>query len=402
MTNQERIQANNEQLRESIDLANSLPDGNCLPEVTDEDNGKVLKVVDGSWQAAPLHETELLWAEVQRAVRAGYAPGLYPVGTQFTVRHSVYGALLFDVVAHNHYKGAEDASAPTMTLACRNIIASMPFDSGKAFYYATGDLAAGTYSFYVNSAFQSWAAGYYSFTTSAAIPKGGQLKINGDASQALEKRTLSIYKSPKDSAAIAVLPITKGRASGAPVLCYHYASHFRRSVQGSNNYKESPIRQFLNASGTLSESWVPQTGYDRPPTWPNKQGFLAGLDEEFLSRVGAVNVPCVANEAYEYDESEVYAGGQYSVTDKFYLLSEKEIFGTDADGLKDGSALLPFYENTSAVDRIKYKDGAASHWWTRTVRANYPGSLWMVGNNGELTSTTAVNSRGCVFACNIV
>lgn len=372
------------------------------PPVTEADEGKTLRVVDGKWQVAPLGGSELLWAEVQRAVRAGYAPGLYPVGTQFTVRHSRYGAMLFDVVAHNHYKSAEDAAAPTMTLVCRNVVCSLPYDSPKAFYYATKDLPAGTYNFYLNSAFQSWEAGYYNFTTTVSIPKGGQLRISGDGSAALTSRSIAIYESPKHTTAMAWCAIKKGRASGATVLCYEYASHFRRGVQGSNNYKESAIRQFLNTSGTLSEAWVPQTGYDRPPTWPSSQGLLDGFDEDFLSRVGTVVVPCVANDAYEYADSDVVTGEKYTVEDKFYLLSEREVFGTDSDGLRDGSALLPFYKDTSAVDRVKYKDGTASHWWTRTVRANYPGSLWMVGNNGDLASSTAINSRGCVFACNIV
>ena len=54
------------------------------------------------------------WAGVQKAVRAGVAPTLFPIGTQFSVDHTVYGTRLYDVVAHDYFKSAKDNAVQDM------------------------------------------------------------------------------------------------------------------------------------------------------------------------------------------------------------------------------------------------------------------------------------------------
>ena len=80
------------------------------------------------------------------------AKNAYPIGTQFTVSHTKYGNLLFDVIAHNHHKNPNDENAPTMTLLMHNIIYTRPFDAAEAVYCVTEEnypdgLPAGTYHF---------------------------------------------------------------------------------------------------------------------------------------------------------------------------------------------------------------------------------------------------------------
>ena len=56
---------------------------------------------------------------------------------------------------------------------------------------------------------------------------------------------------------------------------------------GSNNYKESAIRQLINSDKAAGSVWTPQTNYDRPPNWnTSKAGFLNGLEADFLSAIG--------------------------------------------------------------------------------------------------------------------
>ena len=103
------------------------------------------------------------WAGVQKAVRLGLAPDLFPIGTQLSVNHSVYGTHLYNVVAHDYFKSVHDENAHTMTLMCHDTIGNIQFDSSEAFYYAENGLPAGTYNFTISSDYGSWKAGTCTF-----------------------------------------------------------------------------------------------------------------------------------------------------------------------------------------------------------------------------------------------
>ena len=119
------------------------------------------------------------WEGVQKAVRLGLAPDLFPIGTQLMVHHNVYGDMMYDVVAHDHYKSVRDENAHTMTLLSHDFVASLSFNGSDALYYAENELPAGTYHFTIPSSYLSWEAKTYKFTLTKALPKGGQLTIEG-------------------------------------------------------------------------------------------------------------------------------------------------------------------------------------------------------------------------------
>ena len=82
------------------------------------------------------------WSGVQKAVRTGIAPELFPIGSSFVVEHTTYGQLQFDVVAHDHFKNAYDSDSHTMTLMCHTSLPRIQFDRPEAFYQHT-DTAEG-------------------------------------------------------------------------------------------------------------------------------------------------------------------------------------------------------------------------------------------------------------------
>jgi len=88
-----------------------------------------------------------------RLVRAGLGETAYPVGSQVTVTHSVYGDLVFDVAAHNFHKKTGDENAPTMTLLMHDTIPDISFDAAELLWANTTGkaLPAGTYHFYQSS-----------------------------------------------------------------------------------------------------------------------------------------------------------------------------------------------------------------------------------------------------------
>ena len=343
------------------------------------------------------------WGGIQKAVRAGIAPDILPVGTQLLVHHNVYGDRLYDVVAHNYFKSVHNENAPTMTLLSHDNIATAQFDSPEAFYYADAELPAGTYNFTLATAYSSWAAGTYQFTLTQALPKGGQLAISGYADAAMTSRQVRAYASRTTTAVTESVAITSGNAGTSLGTFGEELNHSHRVSYGSNNYKESAIRQFLNSPSAAGSVWTPQTKFDRPPSWMTSlAGFAGGFEDDFLSVIGEVVVPCAANNTYESPDSTVVKNTKYTVTDKFYLASQREIFGTTSDTVADDSVLFPYYEGATNADRIKYRDGSAAGWWLRSANSWNAYGVRIVSSDGSLNYNHAGGAYGFAPACTIV
>lgn len=345
------------------------------------------------------------WEGVQRAVRLGLAPKLFPIGTQLVVTRTegdTESEYLFDVVAHDYYKSVHDETAHTMTLLCHTSVGSIQFDAPEAFYYAKTELPAGTYNFTIPADNSAWLAGTYNFTLTKAIPAGGQLCISAGAGTPMTSCYVVAYGSASSTVDQDYVSIVAGKIGTSLGTFGVELNHTSRVAYGSNNYKESVIRQFLNnpsSGGGLT--WLPQTKFDRIPSWvEHTVGFTAGLGADFLSVVGEVVVPCSANNIYESPDSTVTKGTKYTVTDKFYLASQMEIFGDSNGSVVDGSALFPYYKGADAADRVK--GVPAQIWWTRTPRDSGHSSVVYVSAAGGLSTIGAATAYGVVPACTIV
>ena len=314
------------------------------------------------------------WAGIQKAVRVGVAPNLIPIGTQLTVNHVVYGDMLYDVVAHNHFKSARNKNAHTMTLMCHDVIrTSIQFDAPEAFYYADGDLTPGTYNFTISSTYSSLAAGTYCFTLTKTLPAGGQLCIVDESSggnSAITDRKVYAYDKYPSRSFIEKSNIVNGSTGTSLGTLGKELNHVHRVYHGSNNYKESAVRQFLNSSAEAGSVWIPQTKYDCPPKWSDTlEGFMKGLDEELLNTIGEVIVPCSTNDTYESPDSTTLKSQKYEVVDRIFLASQQEVLGTSENIVPDDSVLYPFFENATDTDRIKYNSGTSVPWGTRSAQA---------------------------------
>lgn len=161
------------------------------------------------------------------------------------------------------------------------------------------------------------------------------------------------------------------------------------------------MRQFLNSTATAGNVWTPQTKFDRPPTWKTTTaGFLNGLDAELQEVLCDVIVPCGSNNVYEAPDSTVTKGGTYTVTDKIFLLSNREI-GFTSD-IEDGTTVLPYYDGATNADRIKYNASSiAAVWWERTPYSGVADSVRRVVTDGSLGNSGANNAHGLAPACTI-
>lgn len=343
------------------------------------------------------------WGGIQQIVKAGNAPKMFPIGTQFTINHSIYGDMVFDVVAHDYFKSATDENAHTMTLMSKNSIASVQFDASEAFYYADKELIAGTYNFTLESEYSSWAAGTYQFTLTKNLPKGGQLCISGYANEALTARQVRAYASQTNTTIYDNAVITVGNGGTSLGALGKELNHAHRVSYGSNNYKESAIRQFLNSSANPGSVWTPQTKFDRPPSWQTTlAGFASGVEVDFLATVGKVVVPCAANNTYESADSTIVKNTKYSVVDKFYLASQRELFGEGTETGADDTLLFPYYEGATNIDRMKVTNGVVTAWWTRSSYAPSSINVQTINADGSSNRNIAVDNIGCVPVCTIV
>ena len=188
------------------------------------------------------------WNQVRTAVASGYGPKYFPVGSQLAVNHKVYGTRLFDVVAHDYLKYVHDENAHTMTIQQHDLLPDTQFDAPEAFYYAEAELPAGTYNFTLNTECGSWVEGTYQFTLTKPVPKGGQLAISGDAEDAMTSLQVRSYANQTTMTVTESVAIISGSGGTNLGTFGEGLNHSYRVSYGSNNYKESAMRQFLNSS----------------------------------------------------------------------------------------------------------------------------------------------------------
>ena len=339
------------------------------------------------------------WEGIRKAVSLGFAPDVLPIGTQLVASHSKYGDVVFDVVAHDYLKSAEDETAHTMTLLTHNNLESVQYDSREAFYYNSAGLAAGTYNFTLTANYLGWLAGTYQFTLTQPLPQGGQLCIS-NTTELSNGKVISYQLG--EVAIIEECAITQGNGGFSLGKFGVELNHVHRVYGGSNNYKQSAIRQFLNDS-TGAVVWNHETLYDRPPKWLNNMaGFMGGFGEDFLKVVGTVSLPCYANNTYEYNSSDTVKGKKYTLYDKFYLPSHNEIYGITSTSFSDGSTIFPYYNGANDADRSKYRNGSKVGWWTRSPHSGNATGVHSVNPSGGLTGMNATEEYGIVVACTIV
>lgn len=379
---------------------------------------RLLQNDEMSWTASDLNSIEsnhqiihdeLLtlqnWSGIGEYVRSGKAKKAWAIGTVFNVTHSDFGTREFVVVGHNLYKSANDPSANTMTIMMNSILyKTVSFSNKQAFYYAESALAAGQYHFRVRKDTGKWKIGDYQFTLSKPVPAGGQLVFSSNRGTALTSQRVDSYASPTATTYIDHVAITTGTGGTDLGVLGSELNDVERASHGSNNYKESPVRQFLNSTKT-SNVWTAATHYDRYPTWmDDTAGYLSGFPATLLNILGECVIPCVANSEFEAPDSTTKVRNRYNVSDKVTIPSSNEMFGYTAD-ITDGSKEYTYYSEADARKRRMraIDDGTLYPYLLRTPVREGGAQINLVGTDGEPTTrTTNASSRIIVPVLNIV
>lgn len=330
------------------------------------------------------------WSDVQAIVRAGLADKVFSVGDQLTCQRGGVN-LVWDVIGIDHDTPADSRFTHSLTLQLHDCFPDqLQFDSAEAFYYASAEMAAGTYHFTVSNT-------DYQFTLSSAVPAGGQLILTYSGNT---PSTIAI-SATKGGVAAGSIAVSVGNG-GTEIATFNSISRVR---YGSNNYKNSAIRQWLNSNAAAGSVWTPKTDYDRPPDWVSTaDGFMKGLDADFVSVIGETNITFL--------NPRVDGSNTETIVDKFFLLSRSEVYGEpETENVNDGTP-YPYYADNSDLssagsgadsNRMKYINNTAVPIWLRTP--DYGSAQWgraVSKVNGGITSDSADKSKGIAPACNII
>ena len=317
-----------------------------------------------------------------------------------------FDRILFDVVDHRTVVDPEDnTEKPAMFLLMHSVIYSKQFDAVEALFYAEEGLAAGTYHFTI----QNWDAAYggdktYQFTLTQAVPAGGQIMLDWPYNQQLLGRSVKTYASATATVQIEAAVLSEGTGGtdlGTTDGTAENLNHIHRARYGSNNYKESAIRQWINSAAAAGAWWAPTNIFDRPASYANLPGLLHGMDSEFLAVVKAITIPCKTNNTYELPEWTKDTA--YTVEDRFWLASRDEM-GFGVERVAEGSVLAA-YNGAGNTDRIKYdlsSGSTARIWWLRSPTPSNAYGARLVYTDGSLSSNIALIGLGAVAACVIM
>lgn len=323
------------------------------------------------------------WDELQRKVRANDTSDI-SIGDQYTCSQGS-GELTWDVIGKNIDTPANPNLSHALTLRVHNLLPdNLEFDAAEAFYACQSEaLSAGTY--YYNSGDTN-----YQFTLTQSVPVGGQLVCTDNS-------TLSSYASGSSTTPIETVNVTSG-SSGTnlgTLARYTRSGNLNtdsRRKYGSENWKESAIRQWLNSNKSASQWWTPQNPWDRPPAYAETMnGFMYDLDPEFLDVIGKTQVT-----TNYFDTSTGTLNGTYTTEDYFFLMSRSQVNSYYSG---EGTKYTPYSDKTS---RIMYKNGSATHYYLRSPSPSAT-VVGYVDKYGYMyfSEPNSIN-RGEAPACNII
>lgn len=322
------------------------------------------------------------WAILQTKVRANNMSDI-SIGDQYTCSQGS-GELTWDVISKNIDTPASPNLSHTLTLRVHSLLPdNLVFDAPEAFYACqTSVLNAGTYYYKASNT-------NYKFTLTQSVPVGGQLVCT-------DNKTLYSYASGSSTTPIETVSVTTGSSGTnlgtviSDIRSGNLNTEYRRK-SGSNDWKESAIRQWLNSNKPAGQWWEPQTPWDRPPAYAKTlNGFMYDLDPEFLEVIGKTQVT-----TKYFDTSTGALNGTYTTEDYFFLMSASQV----NYGSGEGTKYTPYSGNAS---RVMYKDGSAFYYWLRSPYSSRSSNVSYVDSDGNITNYIAYGSIGMAPACNLI
>lgn len=349
----------------------------------------------------------LTFADLKRAIRAGYAKVFFDVGDQIITDYAAQDGKTY--AAPWDVKHIDDTGVYFgMHYA---IPEDMQFDAPEAVYYAENELAAGTYHIAVGADYgDGWKAGQsIQFTLAQAVPAGGQVVIDFGTNNAYDPtagRAVKTYASIGAAEAIESTTTSNGTGGtglgtigtgNTPQKTNGNLNAISRAVYGNGRYSESAIRQWLNSDAAANAWWTPKNNWDRPPRADglNRAGFLSRLPADFVKILDYNDVVVALNVA------EGFLTDRETVRDRIFLPSIENMYIVPQ--LAD--AEVPAWDYYKALAQEAGLPGKFQQWNTYPILRHYnlasangnyaPVNVWLRSSNrSAATSAWFVNSSG--------
>ena len=136
----------------------------------------------------------------------------------------------------------------------------------------------------------------------------------------------------------------------------------------------------MNSSNTNNGGWKNSAMRSRMST------FLSQLPSDLQSVIKAVNkLVSVGNNTSTIE----------TVSDKLFLLSEVEIFGSTTYSFAGEGSQYDWYK--AGNTKVKKVNGSAYYWWERSPRSGYTNYFCYVDSSGNASSGSASDSGGVSF-----
>ena len=348
------------------------------------------------------------WSIVQQLVRLGKASQLFQVGEQLICNHETYGELVWDIIGIDHDIPADKNRKHSLTLQLHGVLPKLAYSDIHAMFYANNILPAGTYNFTIPAGIDDAHGGgkTYYFILTQDVPVGGVIYFPWTTEQATE---VKLYTYPNNIDPMIEHTTVQEGALGTALETLGELNSFKLRL-GSNNWKNSAAKQFLNSDAGVGEVWQPTNKYGRPPVWnASTAGFLNGIDRDFLDVIGEVEKVTVIS---DFDKETAEADDKETNIEKFFLLSSTEVYGWDEANIDEGEVYTFYKENSSnssqngAADtnRIKYRIDTklASEWWLRTPQKDAIELTRCVTADGRVGRSGVRYAYGICPACCVI
>lgn len=376
------------------------------------------------------------WADVQSLVRQGLHSKAMAVADQLeTTRGSA--TITFDILDFDKHTPKNKNLKHSLPLGMHKVFTygTMPFSAPQLMYYAENGLPAGAYKFTLDHAVYGGGTQYdgtYMFTLTQAIPADGGFRhtnpIGGCKTSYAQSDVIGNYITtygarPKRTEVETAVTVSLWDGTTACTDLGTFTARNRsyytendstnngkrnfteRQAYGTNRWRDCVYRQWLNSDAaevsssdntTISNWWKPVTVFDRVPGGAKWAGFLHGLDSEFLAVLGEVEVKTALCDCDKVD------GATHDITyDKVWLQSLTEVFGSNNNGIAEGSQLA-YWVGATDADRIKYENTTARYWWLRSPYPTSANNVRDVVTSGVLNNGDAHLALGVVPACCII
>lgn len=402
------------------DVNINIPNGACLL--------KVDTTIPPSKLTISAHvKSATNWKEFRNYIRNGYGPIMYPVGTILYDNFGTETGTAYRVVAYDkHFDPSLTAQGYNHSVTlCEELLEDIyVFDNIEAMLYVETAIPAGTYKFTIPNYDATYGGNKtYYFTSTGDVPTDSHIVLKWDYQKPPASVTAYAGPNPQtkttaitgfnslaltewvdgESPAAIDLGTVGGPTTQLGTSNFGKMNHIHRARYGSNNYLQSGVRQYINASTAANTWWQPQTIFDRPYSQRTQNGKLMKLNQDMVSVLAKPEIQSRTNNYFEttsLDGTTFTLSANYTITtDKMFLLSPMEVGLTTTDTTV--GTTLDYYIDATNDKRIKYRksDNTAYYWWLRTPYPTVASGVRRVYSSGALNSVSAINSLGVAPAC---